>query len=103
MASIEANSAIEADTEFGEADAMDVGSPDTLPVPVVPYLARTRYSDQLSRPDPSFVTHLMAIEQQCPQTRVLRRAQPAEAMAAYRSVAHHSHVGSAGGRMRRSS
>jgi hypothetical protein len=103
MASIEANSTIEAETGFYEADAMDFSSHDGLPVPVVPYLARTRYSDQLSRPDPSFVTHLMAIEQHCPQTRMLRRAQPAEAMAAYRSVEHHSHVGSAGCRMRRSS
>jgi hypothetical protein len=103
MARIEVDSTIEAEAEFGEADAMDVSSHDSLPVPVVPYLARTRYSDQLSRPDPSFVTHLMAIEQQCPQTRTLRRAQPAEAMAAYRSVEHHSHAGAAGGRMRRSS
>jgi hypothetical protein len=98
-----ADSTSEAETGFDEADATDLGSSDALPVPVVPYLARTRYSDQLSRPDPSFVTHLMAIEQQCPQTRLLRRAQPAEAMAAYRSVEHHNATGSAGGRMRRSS
>jgi hypothetical protein len=103
MAGIEADSTAQAETGFDDVEAIDAESSASLPVPVVPYLARTRYSDQLSRPDPGFVTHLMAIEQQCPQTRVLRRAQPAEAMAAYRSVEHHNQVGATGGRMRRSS
>lgn len=71
-----------------------------LPVKFVPCLSRTRYSDQLSRADPGFVTQLMAIEQHFPQTRVLRRAGPEEATSAYRLVACGAPVV---GRTRRSS
>jgi hypothetical protein len=42
----------------------------------------------LTRPDPSFVTHLIATAELSPQTRLLRRAEPEEVRAAYRSVAH---------------
>jgi hypothetical protein len=42
----------------------------------------------LNRPDPSFVTHLIAMAEQAPQTRVLRRAATADVEAAYRSVAN---------------
>jgi hypothetical protein len=101
MASIEADSTIEAEAEFCNAEAVEIES--GLPVPVVPVLTRTRWTDRLTRPDSSFVAHLMAIEQQCPQTRVLRRAQPSEAVAAYRSVEHHNRPELSGGRMRRSS
>lgn len=41
----------------------------------------------LARPDPSFVTHLIAMAELSPQTRLLRRAAPADAQAAYLSVA----------------
>jgi hypothetical protein len=44
----------------------------------------------LARPDPSFVTHLIAMAELSPQTRLLRRAAPADVQAAYRSVADHS-------------
>jgi hypothetical protein len=40
----------------------------------------------LTRPDPSFVTHLIAMAELSPQTRMLRRAAPADVQAAYRSV-----------------
>jgi hypothetical protein len=40
-----------------------------------------------SRPDASFVAHLMAMQAQSPQTRVLRRAAIADVQAAYRSTA----------------
>lgn len=42
----------------------------------------------LTRPDPSFVTHLIATAGLSPQTRLLRRAAPEDVQAAYRSVAH---------------
>jgi hypothetical protein len=41
----------------------------------------------LTRPDPSFVTHLIATAAQMPQTRTLRRASPEDAESSYRSVA----------------
>jgi hypothetical protein len=42
----------------------------------------------LTRPDPSFVTHLIAMAEMSPQTRLLRRAAPEHVQAAYRSVAN---------------
>ncbi|WP_425989114.1 hypothetical protein [Afipia sp. DC4300-2b1] len=36
-----------------------------------------------ARPDASFVTHLIAMAEQTPQTRTLRRATPADAHAVY--------------------
>jgi hypothetical protein len=39
-----------------------------------------------TRPDPSFVTHLIAIAERYPQTRVLRRASPGDATTAYKSA-----------------
>ena len=45
----------------------------------------------LPRPDPSFVTQLIATAEQVPQTRILRRAAPADATSAYtthRPVVH---------------
>jgi hypothetical protein len=38
----------------------------------------------LPRPDPSFITQLIATAEQVPQTRTLRRAAPADALSAYR-------------------
>lgn len=38
---------------------------------------------RLARPDASFVTHLIAMAEQTPQTRTLRRATPADARAVY--------------------
>ena len=42
----------------------------------------------LPRPDPSFVTQLIATAEQEPQTRVLRRASPADALSAYNTHPH---------------
>jgi hypothetical protein len=42
----------------------------------------------LTRPDPSFVAHLIAMAEMSPQTRLLRRAAPQDVQAAYRSVAN---------------
>src|SRR4051794_4322018 len=41
----------------------------------------------LARPDPAFVAHLIAMAELNPQTRLRRRAVPADVQAAYRSVA----------------
>ena len=45
-------------------------------------------SEHLTRPDSSFVTHLIAMAQLSPQTRMLRRAAPEDVQAAYRSAAN---------------
>jgi hypothetical protein len=42
----------------------------------------------LPRPDPSFVTQLIATAEQVPQTRMLRRAAPADALSAYNTPRH---------------
>ena len=55
----------------------------------------------LTRPDPSFVAHLIAMAELSPQTRLLRRAAPQDVQAAYRSVANQNRTMSAPGlRMR---
>jgi hypothetical protein len=53
---------------------------------------------RLSRPDPSFVTHLIATVEQVPQTRQHRRAAQADALSAYR--ANQARVPETGFRMR---
>jgi hypothetical protein len=61
-------------------------------VALVPVVAAPRRlapaAHGLTRPDPSFVAHLIAMAQQSPQTRMLRRAAPEDVQAAYRSVAN---------------
>jgi hypothetical protein len=56
-----------------------------------------RVDHGLTRPDPRFVTHLIAIAELSPQTRLLRRATPETAQAAYRSAANQDHVPAASG------
>jgi hypothetical protein len=41
-----------------------------------------------SRPDPIFITHLIATAEQVPQTRSLRRASAADAQTAYGATQH---------------
>jgi hypothetical protein len=48
----------------------------------------TPVAQGLTRPAPSFVAHLIAMAEQSPQTRLLRRAAPEDVQAAYRSVAN---------------
>ena len=74
-------------------------------VALVPVVAAPRklapIAHGLTRPDPSFVTHLIAMAELSPQTRLLRRAAPEDARAAYRSVANQNRTISAPGlRMR---
>jgi hypothetical protein len=74
-------------------------------VALVPVVATPRRlapaAHGLTRPDPSFVTHLIAMAEQSPQTRMLRRAAPEDVQAAYRSVANQNQTMSPpGARMR---
>jgi hypothetical protein len=64
----------------------EVAPPSVALVPLAPsvYLSRKSASP---RPDPSFVTQLIATAEQLPQTRKLSRAAPADAMSAYRAGA----------------
>jgi len=70
-------------------------------VALVPMSAPVRRSGplvRLSRPDPSFVTHLIATVEQVPQTCLHRRAAQADALSAYR--AHQAHAPETGFRTR---
>jgi hypothetical protein len=55
-----------------------------------------------TRHDPSFVTHLIAIAERCPQTRVLRRASPEDAVSAYRLAGSQSQQSPSGLRTQQS-
>jgi hypothetical protein len=60
----------------------DVAPPCVALVPLAQEL-RLRSKLPLPRPNPSFVTQLIATAEQVPQTRLLRRAAPADALSAY--------------------
>jgi hypothetical protein len=54
-------------------------------VELVPVIQSVRWMPKgpIARPDPSFVTHLIATAAQAPQTRSLRRGSLADAQTAY--------------------
>jgi hypothetical protein len=52
-------------------------------VPVAPPARRHLVAGRVTRPDPSFVTQLIATAAHVPQTRNLRRAAPSDALSAY--------------------
>jgi len=59
---------------------------ETLPGMALVPLARPfpfAPAGRITRPDPSFVAHLIATAAQVPQTRNLRRAAPSDAQSAY--------------------
>ncbi|WP_347340837.1 hypothetical protein [Rhodopseudomonas boonkerdii] len=56
---------------------------------------------RIARPDPSFITHLIATAEQVPQTRALRRAEIVDVEAAYRKAADVYGTGSPASRMMR--
>jgi len=93
-----------AETSRVNADAQQ--PPKGASVALVPVVAAPRLEPPaycLARPDPSFVTHLIAMAQMSPQTRILRRAEPQDVQAAYRSVANQNPAATPPGvRMRRS-
>ena len=69
--------------------ASDVAAVKPASVALVPLDAAAMLgpaSLRLNRPDPSFVTHLIATAQQSPQTRLLRRAATADVQAAYQAA-----------------
>lgn len=87
----------------GPEQTADDGAIDAKPacVALVPMSEPVRRSGppvRLSRPDPSFVTHLLATVEQVPQTRQHRRAAQTDALSAYR--AHQVHVPEASVRTR---
>jgi len=55
--------------------------PATASTDRVPHLA-------ITRPDANFVTQLIATAEHLPQTRELRRAEPADVLSAYRACEH---------------
>ena len=62
-------------------------------VALVPMVQSAQWSGAhipLPRPDPIFVTHLIATAEQVPQTRSLRRGTPADAQTAYSANRHHT-------------
>jgi hypothetical protein len=63
--------------------APDSNPTGTALVPMTPAQQHAPVSSRMSRPDPSFVAHLIATAEQVPQTRRLRRAAPEEALSAY--------------------
>lgn len=89
----------------GNADmrrrASDRPAPGTALVPLQ-WIGPTEAPPKSSRPDATFVAHLMAMQLQSPQTRTLRRAAVADVQAAYRSAARQDlHAAPRGERMYR--
>ena len=52
-------------------------------VPLAPAARRAQITRASTRPDPTFVAHLIATAAHLPQTRNLRRAAPSDALSAY--------------------
>jgi hypothetical protein len=80
-------------------------APKAASVALVPVVAAPRrlapVAQGLTRPDPAFVAHLIAMAEMSLQTRVLRRAAPEDVHAAYRAVVQQNRTVSAPGvRMR---
>jgi len=75
------------DTERSEdildGEVLDADGPAC--VALVPLTQSVHWSPKvaMTRPDPTFVTHLIATADQAPQTRSLRRASLADAQTAY--------------------
>src|SRR4051812_6057206 len=85
-----------------EAACDVLAKPSVALVPVVATPQRlTPIAQGLTRPDPCFVTHLIAMAEMSPQTRSLRRAAPEDVEAAYLSVANRDRTVTAPARMLR--
>ena len=81
-----------------ESTASDAKPACTALVPLAYTERRSRRRWYRWAPDPIFVTHLIAADQQVPQTRRVRRASLADAQAAYQT--RPSPVRDVGSRMR---
>jgi hypothetical protein len=87
--------------ELSRITDLSATAPCVALVPRGAMTARPASAHGLTRPDPRFVTQLIAMAELSPQTRLLRRATPETAQAAYRSAASQDHVPAASGiRMR---
>ena len=66
-----------------DGEILDAGAPAC--VELVPVTQTVHWSPKptMARPDPVFVTHLIATADQAPQTRSLRRGSLADAQTAY--------------------
>jgi hypothetical protein len=88
----------------GSESAGDATGAKPACVALVPVIAALRrpapIAHGLTRPDASFVAHLIAMAEHSPQTRTLRRAAPEHVQAAYRSVANQNRPPTPGVRMR---
>jgi hypothetical protein len=85
------SAAIDQSALVDDGEAADKTSACVALVPVAqPIHAPT--PERLARPDPSFVTQLIATAEHAPQTCALRRASPAAAQAAYGSVTNHVRI-----------
>jgi hypothetical protein len=71
--------------EIEDGVFQDIEPPRLALVPVTPTVYRA-CKFAISRPNASFVTHLIATAESLPQTRQLRRAAPADVLSAYRSI-----------------
>jgi hypothetical protein len=92
-------------SEVSRVTAQGASDAPKASVALVPVVATPRrlepVAQGLTRPDPSFVTHLIAMAEMSPQTRMLRRAAPEDVQATYRSVANQNRTMTAPGvRMR---
>jgi hypothetical protein len=66
-----------------DGEVLDADEPGCVElVPVIPSV-RWMPNGAIARPDPGFVTQLIATAAQAPQTRSLRRGSPADAQTAY--------------------
>jgi hypothetical protein len=65
------------------ADRPDSETACTALMPLAAPMQSASLAPQLSRPDPTFLAQLIATAEQLPQTRLYRRAAPADALTAY--------------------
>ena len=89
--------------QSGELETGDMAEPApacTALVPVVQSQHLPPSTEHLTRPDPSFVTQLIATAEHVPQTCALRRATPAVAQAAYGSTSNQPRIKLPGCEMR---
>jgi hypothetical protein len=77
------------------------GSTNTALVPLTPAERSSLDSAPQSRPRADFLAQLIAAKVQAPQTRLRRRAEPDEAIAAY-GAQNEAPAASTGGALRRS-
>jgi len=68
---------------MADRDGINEGSPPGVALVPLARPIRLAPTRPITRPDPTFVAHLIATAAQVPQTRNLRRAAPSDAQSAY--------------------